>query len=274
METATRGWIDGRRRVAGEDDALAGTLDVGVGRRDRAYEGAGVGVARAFDDVGGTAEFDDFPEVHDGDAVGNVFYDREVVGDEHEAEVHFAHELREEVEDLRLDGHVEGGDGFVGDDDLRLEGERAGDGDALALATGEFMRIFLHETRGEADGAHEGSDAGVDVGGAAHAVDEERLGECIENSHTRVQRSVGVLEDHLEIATRGEDVGGVTGGEILAGENHGAAGGGDELENGAGEGGFAAAGFADEAEDFATGDAESDAVDGFDGADVAFEEEA
>jgi len=42
----------------------------------------------------------------------------------------------------------------------------------------------------------------------------------------------------------------------------------------AGEGGFAAAGFADEAEDFATADAESDAVDGFDGADVAFEKEA
>ena len=77
----------------------------------------------------------------------------------------------------------------------------------------------------------------------------------------------------MQIAARGEDVGGVTGGEVLAGEDNRAAGGGDELENGAGEGGFSAAGFADEAEDFATGDAESDAVDGFDGADVAFEEE-
>lgn len=77
----------------------------------------------------------------------------------------------------------------------------------------------------------------------------------------------------MQIAARGEDVGGVTGGEVLAGEDNRAAGGGDELENGAGEGGFSAAGFADEAEDFATGDVESDAVDGFDGADVAFEEE-
>ena len=186
MEAATRGWINGRRRVAGEDDALAGAFDVGVGRRDRADEGAGVRVTRAFDHVGGAAEFDDFSEIHDGDAVGNMFYDREVVGDEHEAEVHLAHELREEVEDLRLDGHVESGDGFVGDDDLGLEGKRAGDGDALALAAGEFMRVFLHEARGEADGAHEGGDAGVDVGGAAHAVDEERFGESIENSHTRV----------------------------------------------------------------------------------------
>ena len=60
----------------------------------------------------------------------------------------------------------------------------------------------------------------------------------------------------------------------MAGEDNGAAGGGDELEDGAGEGGFAAAGFADETEDFAPGDAEGDTIDGFDGADVAFEEEA
>jgi len=56
------------------------------------------------------------------------------MGDKDQREVHLLGELREEVQDLRLDEDVEGGDGFVGDDDLGLEGEGAGDGDALALA--------------------------------------------------------------------------------------------------------------------------------------------
>jgi hypothetical protein len=119
------------------------------------------------------------------------------------AEVHLAHELREEVEDLRLDGDIEGGDGFVGDDDLGLEGEGAGDGDALALAAGKFMRVFLHEARGEADGAHERATRAVDLGGRAHAVDEQRLGERGEDGHTRIERGVGVLENHLQVAADG-----------------------------------------------------------------------
>ena len=49
----------------------------------------------------------------------------------------------QQVEDLRLDGDVERGDRLVADDELRLEGERAGDADALALAAGEFVRVAV-----------------------------------------------------------------------------------------------------------------------------------
>src|SRR5690606_32935564 len=37
---------------------------------------------------------------------------------------------------------VEGGEGFVEEEDARLGGEGAGDGDALAHAAGEFAREF------------------------------------------------------------------------------------------------------------------------------------
>jgi hypothetical protein len=43
----------------------------------------------------------------------------------------------------------------------------------------------------------------------------------------------------------------------------------EEADDGFSEGGFAAAGFADEAEGFTWGDVEGDAVDGFDGAGLA-----
>ena len=45
----------------------------------------------------------------------------------------------EQVEDLRLHRHVEGGDRLVADDQLRVEHERAGDADALALAARELV---------------------------------------------------------------------------------------------------------------------------------------
>jgi len=90
----------------------------------------------------------------------------------------------------------------------------------------------------------------------------------------RIERRAGVLEDHLQIAAGGEEFAGGVGGEIAAIEDDGAAGGGHQLENRAREGGFAAAGFTDEAEDFAAAHGEIDAVDGFDGADVTLQEES
>ena len=64
--------------------------------------------------------------------------DFEVVGDEEVGEAEVGLEVGEEVEDLGLDGDVEGGDGFVADDELGAQGQGAGDADALALAAGEF----------------------------------------------------------------------------------------------------------------------------------------
>src|SRR5436190_209411 len=49
-------------------------------------------------------------------------------------------ELEQEVEDLRLDGHVECGRRFVGDQKLRPAGERHGDHDALVHPPGQEMR--------------------------------------------------------------------------------------------------------------------------------------
>ncbi len=68
-------------------------------------------------------------------------HDREVVGDEEVGEAEPALQVLQQVDDLRLDRHVERGDGLVADDQLGLRGERAGDADALALAAGEFVRI-------------------------------------------------------------------------------------------------------------------------------------
>ena len=46
-------------------------------------------------------------------------------------------QVQEQVEDLRLNAHVERADRLVGDDELGLAGKRRGDADALALAAGK-----------------------------------------------------------------------------------------------------------------------------------------
>ncbi|GAA3220022.1 hypothetical protein GCM10020256_25600 [Streptomyces thermocoprophilus] len=67
-------------------------------------------------------------------------HDSQVVGDEQERDAEFLLHLLKQVDDLRLDGHVQRGDRLVGDDQLRLQREGAGDADALTLTAGELVR--------------------------------------------------------------------------------------------------------------------------------------
>ena len=98
---------------------------------------------------------DDLAEIHDRDAVGDVLHHREVVGDEDVGEAEAALQVLQQVDDLRLDRDVERRDRLVADDEARLDGERAGDADALALAAGEFVRVAPRMVRREADEAQQ-----------------------------------------------------------------------------------------------------------------------
>ncbi len=49
----------------------------------------------------------------------------------------------DELQDLGLDRHVERGGRLVGDEELRVAGERHGDHDALAHAAGQLVRVLL-----------------------------------------------------------------------------------------------------------------------------------
>ena len=56
---------------------------------------------------------------HDG-ALAQLAHDPEVVGDEQERHVPIAHQRAQELEDLRLDRHVESRGGLVSDEQLWL----------------------------------------------------------------------------------------------------------------------------------------------------------
>src|SRR5215217_1141493 len=130
VEVAAGGRVDRARDVAAEDDPLAALLDHRVGNRHGGQESLGIGVERFLVEGDAVRHLDDLAEVHDGDAVGDVLDDGEVVGDEEVGQTELLLEVFEEVDDLGLDRDVEGGDRFVADDEVGVGGEGAGDADA------------------------------------------------------------------------------------------------------------------------------------------------
>ena len=107
---------------------------VRVGDRDRRHERLRVRVARVAEELLAVGQLDDAAQVHHRDAIADVLDHAHVVGDEEVGQPELALEVLEQVEDLGLDRDVERGHRLVADDEVRLEDQRAGDADALALA--------------------------------------------------------------------------------------------------------------------------------------------
>ena len=109
--------------------------------RDRGQQRLGVFVLRVVEDLRGRPGLHDEALAHDGDPVGEVGHHAHVVGDEHNGAVQFVPQVAHEVKDFGLDGHVEGGGGLVGNQQLRVAGERLRDHGALALPAGKLVRV-------------------------------------------------------------------------------------------------------------------------------------
>ena len=83
------------------------------------------------------------PGVHDDHVVGVAGGQPEVVADQDDRGAEPGAQLAEQVHDLRLGGHVQRGGRLVGDQQLRVRGERDRDHHPLAHATGELVRVLV-----------------------------------------------------------------------------------------------------------------------------------
>ena len=176
--------------------------------RARSTSGSGIGIAESSEIVYGCSGFvvqlvgrrhlDDHAQVHDGDAVGDVPDDGEVVRDEQIRQVELRLQLLEQVDDLRLDRDVERGDRLVGDDEVRVERERAGEADALALPARELVRVARGRVRREADDLEQlAHTRRRPACRCARPCVHERLADDPADAVARVERRERVLEDHL-----------------------------------------------------------------------------
>ena len=110
--------VDGRGDLAAQNGALGRVVDIDArnGRKKR----LGVGVQLIFEKLPRFALFHELSEVHDADVVGDVLDDGEVVRDEHVGEFFLLLQVHHQIQDLRLNGNVQRGNGLVADDELRL----------------------------------------------------------------------------------------------------------------------------------------------------------
>ena len=149
---------------------------------------------------------------------------------------------------------VEGAEGFVEEEDLGLADDRAGQGDALALAAGKLRRLAVHEIA-ECGHLHNAIDAAGDVqlGDAFHAQPE---GDVFVN---REMRKEGVtLKNLVHIAA----VGGIKC-HILAVDENPARAWRVESADESQAGGLAASGGAEEGHELAGVDCKTRVLEGF-----------
>ena len=131
---------------------------------------------------------DDLAEVHDGDAVGHVLDNGEVVADEEQREAKLLLQVLQQVHDLRLDGNIEGRDRLIADDEIRFGGERAGNADALPLAAGELVRLAIRGVAWQPDPVEQAVDTRLELRprlGKAEIAD--RLSEDMPDPQARVE---------------------------------------------------------------------------------------
>ena len=158
MERAAGRRVGGIGHLTDQRLDAAGRLDRRVGDRHRLLQRLRVRVQRLVRHRRPRPQLDHPPEVHHGDAVGDVADHAEVVGDEHVGDAELVAQVRQQVHDPRLHRDVERRQRLVEDDDLGLDGERAGDADALALTAGELVREAPGEPRRQADEVEQGLD--------------------------------------------------------------------------------------------------------------------
>src|SRR6478735_2205264 len=104
------------------------------------------------------------------------------------------------VDDLHPGGDVECADRFVGQEDAGVADRRAGDGDALALPSGELVRVAVDGVGLETDAFQRGGHLGRGRGAAVETEGAQGFRDDRADPAAGVERGVRVLEDALHAA--------------------------------------------------------------------------
>ena len=144
---------------------------------------------------------DHLTQIHNGNAIRNVLYDGEVVSNEEISSAELILKLLQQVQNLGLNGNVKCRDRLVADNQLGLQRKCAGNADTLTLTAGELMRIAVNVLGVQSDDVQQLADTLNALLLGAHAVNGHGLGDNLADGHTRVERSIRILEDKLHLAT-------------------------------------------------------------------------
>ncbi len=220
----------------------------------------GAWVAGRGEEMRRGAELDELADKQEGGEIADACGLLHVVGDGDDGAEIF--QLNEELFDFRGADGIESGARLVEEKNFGLDGQGAGDAEALLLAAGKIVgglvELVFHFVP-------EGGMAEAFLDGVRHrklrAIDAETISHVFEDGFGE---RIGALEDHADAAA---ELSNVLGEDVLAVEQDfaleaGIADGFVHAVERAQESGFAAAGRADERGDFVCGDAQVDIEEG------------
>ena len=118
--------------------------------RYRRNERLGIGMSGCCQDLPGRCDFHQSTQIHHTDVIADVLHDRQIVRNEQQCDVPLALQANDEIQYLRLDGYIERRYGLISNQKLRIQRQRPGNADALALATGKLMGIAMRSLRTQA----------------------------------------------------------------------------------------------------------------------------
>ncbi len=153
---------------------------------------------RAGKHLGLGPELDQLAQAQDGDAVRDFCHHAEVVRDEQHPHAVARLQLLDQLQDLRLRGHVERGGRLVGDEQRGLQHQRHGDDDPLALAARELVRVGGDDALGVGQRhlAHDVEDLRAALGRSEPGMLQQHLVDLPAAGHDRVERGHRLLEHH------------------------------------------------------------------------------
>ena len=110
----------------------------------------------------------------------------------------------EKIQNLRLNGYVQGGGGLIEHDKFRIGRDSSGNGDALPLAPGKFMGVSQEVIPGQADQFKQIDDTIMKRPASQSLPGLDGLRDDVLDQHPRVEGSRMVLKDHLQSSSNAE----------------------------------------------------------------------
>lgn len=92
---------------------------------------------------------------HDRHAIGHIIHHRKIMRDEEVGKPEILLQIFQQIENLRLHGNIESGDGFVADQQFRAKREGSCNADTLSLPARKTVRITVQRAFPKPDGPDE-----------------------------------------------------------------------------------------------------------------------
>jgi hypothetical protein len=226
-------------------------------------EGLRVGMLGRLKHLFSGADFDEAARFHDGDARGKLHNHRQIVRNQNQGERELAPQPVKQLDNLRSGRDIKRRNGLIGDEKIRAQNQRAGNPDALSLASGKFVRVTVERRGVEPNHFEHGNHArSARRTRKPRFVNRERLADDRTNAHARIERRGRILKNHLHAASSRAKIVSFCREPVLSIKSNFAGIRCDEPQQDARKRRLAAARFADDAESLSRHKRKVDILDG------------